>query len=89
MHPQMIAYCFLEDVFGADAGDRAVYNGPLLPRWLAQFDVENRPAATAHAKRLEAEFGSYSWNLLGWFDSSRCYHGDLGRSSSSSSIQER
>ena len=31
--------CFLEDLFGADAGDRVVYNGPLLPRWLAHFDV--------------------------------------------------
>ena len=58
--------CVLEDVFGPDMGDRNVYEGPLIPRWLSLFDEENRAAARAHEARLEREFGTYTWNLLGW-----------------------
>ena len=58
--------CFLEDTFGGDAGERVVYGEPLVPRWLAQFEPENRTAAQTHACRLEKEFGQYVWNMLGW-----------------------
>ena len=58
--------CFLEDMFGPDTGDAlSTMNRSYRAGWhSSMWKIAQR--LRPHYSRLEREFGSYCWNLLGF-----------------------